>query len=528
MNLERMLIVTAVVASLGLLGVAAVVLRENRTLRTRLAVAFVALTLVPTLLSMASLLWGQLQPRIWAAHGILSSLENTLLLARHVLHERHLLAKGAADVALVRLVQSQSPDDSLLSELLQVRYVALYCAGAPGEESVRALRGPWTPAQATALLQDVLPGKRSGMGTPQLVRAPDGVSVVVGVAGPLELHGVPHYSMVVVPVDEAEAKAMEDVRLSYQRVQQLKFRQRELMQFVYIFVALLIAFLAFALVLAFLLARSLTRPLEQLQGAFESVAAGQLGTQVHGPTRGELGRLARGFNSMSRDLQRSHEQLVGATRLAAWQDVARRLAHEIKNPLTPITLSIHRLRKRLDGEDTVVRECLDTVLEETSHLKRLADEFSSFARLPKPKLETFDASGILQQVLDLYSAVPNVQMQARLDDVPAVLADRDQIRQVFTNLVKNAVEAMPRGGLLEVHSVREGEFVDFTFLDRGSGFPAGLGQRMFEPTFTTKATGSGLGLAIVRRILEDHGGDIQTGNRDDGGAWVRIRLRAAK
>jgi len=123
--------------------------------------------------------------------------------------------------------------------------------------------------------------------------------------------------------------------------------------------------------------------------------------------------------------------------------------------------------------------------------------------------------------------VPRLRLRAVIEEPTPVLGDRDQIRQVFTNLVKNAVEAMPQGGDLEVSSLRENGFVSITFIDQGCGFPEAAGEKVFDPTFTTKPSGTGLGLAIVRRILEDHGGDIQMGNRDAGGAWVRIRLRAA-
>ena len=523
----NVLIVVASSAALVLLVVAAVVLRENRTLRTRLAFAFVALALAPTLLSLATLVIGVQQPQMAVSPGILASVENTLVLARHVIGEHHGVARAAAQVALERLRAADTVPEDGLTDLLETRYEALYCAGAPGEETLRAHYGAWTAAQAATLVQDVLPGERAGSGVPQLLSAPNGTSIVVGVAGPLEKSGEPFYAMVAVTVDPDAARAIDEVRRSYQRLQQLRLWQERIRNSVLAFVALAIVFLGFALALSFMLSHRLTRPIGDLQRAFAAVAAGELGTQVPGRAGGEMGRLTQGFNRMSADLQRSHEQLVRATRLAAWQDVARRLAHEIKNPLTPITLSIHRLRKRLDGEDAVVRECLDTVLEETSHLKRLADEFSSFARLPKPRLEPLDAAETLQQVLELYSALPQVRLQATLADTPMVLADRDQLRQVFTNVVKNAVEAMPHGGQIDVGWERDGAFVVFTFLDQGCGFPLEVGSRVFEPTFTTKATGSGLGLAIVRRILEDHGGDIQAGNRDGGGAWVRIRLRIA-
>jgi len=490
---------------------------------------FVALALVPSLLSMVTL-WRQLQPQTWqrASRGVMWSLESAVVLARQILAERHAVADEAAQRALERVDRLQRVDPEALEGLLPGRYVALVCAGEAGAESVRALRGPWSIQQATHMLEDILPGKRSGAATPQLVTAPDSVSVVVGLAGPLSLQAEPHYAMVIIPVEREEADAMERVVKSYQRAQQLtRLEQLHVLNTGYSFAALAALFLGLALGGGIFLARTLTRPIESLRQAFEAVAAGELGIQVPGRPKGELGQLTDGFNRMSRDLQRSHEQLVRATRLAAWQDVARRLAHEIKNPLTPITLSIHRLRKRSAADDQVIQECLDTILEETAHLKRLADEFSSFARMPKPKLENLDAAEILHQVLDLYAAVPRLRLRAVIEEPTPVLGDRDQIRQVFTNLVKNAVEAMPQGGDLEVSSLRENGFVSITFIDQGCGFPEAAGDKVFDPTFTTKPSGTGLGLAIVRRILEDHGGDIQMGNRDAGGAWVRIRLRAA-
>ena len=174
--------------------------------------------------------------------------------------------------------------------------------------------------------------------------------------------------------------------------------------------------------------------------------------------------------------------------------------------------------------DEVIRECLDTVLEETSHLERLANEFASFARLPKPQLHRMDAIEVLRQVLELYGAHPGLTIDTRWERLPQVLGDRDQVRQVFTNIIKNAAESMQEAGTLSITAEAIHDSVCFTFLDEGSGFDVTTQERVFEPTFTTKTTGSGLGLAIVRRILEDHGGSIEMGNREGAGAWVRIRL----
>jgi nitrogen fixation/metabolism regulation signal transduction histidine kinase len=528
-SVEPIVLAAGVVLAAGLLGTALAFLIGNHTLRSRLVAVFVALALVPALLSTV-ILWWELQPRTWrsASRGIGLSLESALVLARNVLADRQALARDAAEVALQRLEARHHPDAADLTDLLPARYVAFFCAGEPGRERVLAVHGAWTPAQAALLMHDVLPAQRTTRDTPQLVTAPDSAQVVVGAAGPVLLEEHQLYALVVLALPEEEAHAIRAVVESYRRAQQLGLFERLLFRHVWFYLgAVALVFLMLAFGLGIGLGRTLTRPIVRLQQAFEAVAAGQLGHQVDTLPRGEMGRLTERFNEMSRDLETSHDDLVRATRLAAWQDVARRLAHEIKNPLTPITLSIHRLRTRLADQDEVVRECLDTVLEEASHLHRLADEFSSFARTPKPKLEKLDPAEILQQVLELYSAHPEVRMQAQLEGLPHVLADRDQIRQVFTNVVKNAVEAMPGGGNLEVHWAREDGAVALTFLDQGCGFPEAAGARVFDPTFTTKPTGSGLGLAIVRRILEDHGGDIEAGNRGEGGAWVRIRLRAA-
>ncbi len=529
MTIETLLLVLGLLVALGLLAAAVRVLVGDFTLRARLVVVFLALTLVPTLFTMVTL-WRELRPRfsLSTSRGIQRTMESSLVLARSVLADRHGMANEAARVALESLRAAERVDAAALDDLLLARYVAFFCAGDPGEESVRALRGGWNEEQATALMRDVLPGRRNDSSLAQLLTAPDSAEVVVGVAGPHVLNEEPHYAMVAVPVPYDEAQAIAEVFENYQRSLQMRFfEDLHTRNAVYALATFALVFLVVAVLVGVKLARTLTRPIEELERGFENVATGALGYQVDLRPSGELGRLTDGFNSMSRDLYKSHQQLVRATRQAAWQDVARRLAHEIKNPLTPITLSIHRVRKRIAQDDTVVQECLDTILEEASHLERLANEFSSFARLPKPQLRRVDPREVLQQVLELYASIPNVALRAQLDGLPEVLADRDQIRQVFTNLVKNAVEAMPRGGALEVSWTQENGYLSLTFEDRGGGFPAGAGDAVFDPTFTTKPTGSGLGLSIVRRILEDHGGDIEAGNRNDGGAWVRIRLRTA-
>ncbi len=525
--MEKLLLALTTLAAAVLLVAAVAAIRSARPLRTRLLVAFVALALVPSLLTLVAL-WRELAPpaRLRAARGVERATEAALGLARHTLALRHATALDGATTVAGRLAMNA---DSIPPGLDRI--------APPGCETLvydvrarrlRATHGGWTRADAEWFLaQPALAWPGANL-PPQLLSTPDSVSVVIAVA---RVPARPDERVLVaVPIEPQEARALVSVVESVRHSQRLDFledlRRRTAARLMAVFALLNVAA---AVGLGLQLARRVTRPIERLQRAFESVAGGDLGHQVDlgRDSEGEIGALLHGFNRMSRDVQESKFELVRATRLAAWQDVARRLAHEIKNPLTPITLSIHRLRGRIGAEDAVVRECLDTVLEETSHLERLANEFSTFARLPKPDLRTIDPVPVLQQVLDLYSAHPGIEVRAAFDAMPAIVADRDQVRQVFTNLAKNAVEAMPGGGTLQVDWHRDGERITIVFADSGSGFAPEALAHLFDPTFTTKPTGSGLGLAIVRRIVEDHGGSIEVENRTPRGAQIRVRLRVA-
>jgi nitrogen fixation/metabolism regulation signal transduction histidine kinase len=432
-----------------LLLAAVVVLRGAYGLRLRLIVIFLALAMVPTLLTIA-LLWRELQPQahVNSSVGIGQRMESALVLARKALTDRQDMARLAATQVQSKLQAGERVAPTLLEGLLVQPYVAFVCAGPAGEETILASHTAWAAAESQQFVRGVLPGQDPTRTVTQMVDAPDGSQVVVGIAS--ADHGTaPEPQTIVVLVAalvepqtaDAVTATVENVRRSRQLgiLEQLQIHSAGR-----VLATLALLFIVVAVTLGITLSKTLTRPIRRLQHALEDVTGGDFGRQVSPVPPGELGRLTRSFNTMSADLQASHQQLVQATRLAAWQEVARRLAHEIKNPLTPITLSIHRLRKRLADEDAVISECLDTVLEETSHLERLADEFASFARLPKPQLHAMDAVEILGQVLELYRAHPGLHIETRLAPVPQVLGDRNQLRQVFTNITKNAVESMRR------------------------------------------------------------------------------------
>jgi two-component system nitrogen regulation sensor histidine kinase NtrY len=221
-------------------------------------------------------------------------------------------------------------------------------------------------------------------------------------------------------------------------------------------------------------------------------------------------------------------------RRAAWSDVARRVAHEIKNPLTPIQLAAERLQRRFgaqDGKDgETFAKLTSTIVRQVGDLRRMVDEFSSFARMPKPTFREDNLGDVVKQSLFLHEvAHPEVRFALHMpDDAPPVmLCDRRLLAQAFTNLVKNAVEATERAGGVDRHVTadiaREGAAYIVTIADNGVGLPADRGS-ITLPYFTTRDGGTGLGLAIVKRIVEEHGGELHFHDRDGGGTQVKVIL----
>jgi two-component system nitrogen regulation sensor histidine kinase NtrY len=284
-----------------------------------------------------------------------------------------------------------------------------------------------------------------------------------------------------------------------------------------------------AILLGLFVSNWITRPVEALTAAARKVAQGQLDAQVEATASGEVGDLVATFNRMTSELRETTERLVTSERIAAWQEVARRLAHEIKNPLTPIKMSLETLvdaqksaNPRFPG---LFQESAGAVLEEVDRLKRIVDEFSRFARLPKPQLGPLDLGELAGQVLALFSSPrPGVRIQSELQRTLPIDGDRDQLTQVLVNLVKNAEEAMPGGGQLAVRTyARDGHAV-LDVADSGPGIKPEDRKRIFEPYFTTKAGGTGLGLAIAARIAQEHGGQLEAGVAPGGGALFSLSL----
>ena len=299
------------------------------------------------------------------------------------------------------------------------------------------------------------------------------------------------------------------------------------------FVAALAAAVAAAAVAARLLASRVTRPVEALRDAAARVAAGELGVRVGVSAQGELGELVRAFDAMSADLAQSRASLAHAERIAAWREVARRLAHEIKNPLTPIAMGVETLRDAFERGrpdfPEIFGEGTRAISDEVRRLKKIVDEFSRFARLPAPERAAVPPEELVAAALALFPESPGVTLSREVEPgLPPVHADRDQVLQVLLNLVRNALEAMPDGGALRVRAARAaGGGVAFTVSDTGPGIAPEDVARVFEPYFTTKQGGTGLGLAIAQRIAEEHGGALTAESRAGHGAAFTLTLPLA-
>ena len=290
------------------------------------------------------------------------------------------------------------------------------------------------------------------------------------------------------------------------------------------------AILVLVLVLGLSFASRLTRPLDDLAAGIERVAARDWSTKVPEPKPGSLRPLTARFNQMVGRLRSQEEELVRLERQAAWRNLARRLAHEIKNPLTPIQLAAEQLQDAYPGEDPGYRALLAEgtaiIREEVASLRELVREFSQFARLPEPALRPTELDDVLAAAAGLYGR-EKLRVPGALP-VRRVRCDPDEIHRVLINLVNNALHAQQETGQtvpveLHVEPPRDG-LVEIRVLDRGPGVPADQRERVFDPDFSTRNEGMGLGLAIVLGIVRAHGGTIRVEDRDGGGAAFAFTL----
>jgi nitrogen fixation/metabolism regulation signal transduction histidine kinase len=263
------------------------------------------------------------------------------------------------------------------------------------------------------------------------------------------------------------------------------------------------------------------------------VADGNWNVRVPAESRDELGQLARAFNQMTQHLVEQRDRLVQAERVAAWRELARRLAHELKNPLFPLQITVENLLRARQSEqfDEVFRESTSTLLAELATLRTIIGRFSDFAKMPAPQLQPVKVNDVVRGALRLFEAQfaapgkPAITVQLDLDEkLGAIQADADLLHRAAQNLILNALDAMPAGGTLTLRTRQAPDGIRLEISDTGKGLTQEECERLFTPYYTTKQHGTGLGLAIVQSVVSDHGGKISVASEPDRGTTFVIDL----
>jgi two-component system nitrogen regulation sensor histidine kinase NtrY len=293
--------------------------------------------------------------------------------------------------------------------------------------------------------------------------------------------------------------------------------------------------LLIALLLIWWFSARITHPVEELAVAAREVASGRWDARIDVRTYDEVGQLATAFNDMTRTLGVQKERLLQTERVAAWRELARRLAHELRNPLFPLQITVENLQRarQLDHEQfmEVFTESTATLKTELANLNSIVARFSDFSKMPAPRFERMNVNGSLHEVLRLFDAQfnevgkPAITRELFLKEgLPEIDGDPELLHRAFQNVVLNALDAMPAGGTLTLRTSDLDGKIRVEIADTGNGLTAEESARLFTPYYTTKAQGTGLGLAIVQSVVSDHHGTVSISSEEGRGTAIRIDL----
>lgn len=284
----------------------------------------------------------------------------------------------------------------------------------------------------------------------------------------------------------------------------------------------------------------ISRPIEDLTSAAEDVAAGNWERKVDdtGARNDEVARLIASFNQMTGELLRQRDRAVQAERVAAWRELARRLAHELKNPLFPLQITVENLMKARQQNspefNDIFSESTTTLLAELNNLKKIVGRFSDFSKMPTPRLQPVSVNQLLQEIGRLFTpqlsaAAKPIKLETKFTNADTTISgDPDLLRRAFENLVLNAIDAMPNGGTLRIATSAKSGIVAADISDSGAGLTEEEAKRLFTPYYTTKQHGTGLGLAIVQSVISDHGASIAVSSVPGKGTAFRMEFEQSK
>ncbi|MEQ1833356.1 MAG: HAMP domain-containing sensor histidine kinase [Candidatus Eisenbacteria bacterium] len=498
------------------------------TLRTRLFLALLTLALVPTLV-FAWFTQVQLHAATsrWYQAGVETALEAAIETNRTTLTRLETTAVERADAwagQLPALDADPAQRDRMRTGLRAagLDFAQVYERDSAEWRLAATVIAAGSAAADTVDLSSEIPAAMSGE---RLVRSPSGV---LGAVAPVRDGVTLVTGAWLNPAYFEQLNTVIEARKNYGRLGVLVDVARERVWLTIAALALAIA--VGAALLARALADGMTQPLSRLAAALEKVEDGARSHRLPESGARELKSLAVSFNAMTLRLAEARAALARAEREAAWRDLARKLAHEIKNPLTPMSLSIFSLQKRVDllpeADRAVARRSLGAMLEEIDQLTRLADNFSQYARLPEPRDEALDLSELARASSALHEPA-GLTLKVDCHEPLSVRGDRLLLTRALHNLLVNAFEASPAGSVVELVSGRTELEAWVEVRDRGTGIAPEIAAKAFEPYVSTKNRGSGLGLSLVHDIAGQHHGRVTLMNRDGGGALARLTLPLA-
>ncbi|HNS17100.1 MAG TPA: ATP-binding protein [Bacteroidales bacterium] len=333
-----------------------------------------------------------------------------------------------------------------------------------------------------------------------------------------------------VPFQNNDNKTIAYVNLPY-FARQSELRQ-EISMFLTAFANINVILIALATFVALIVSNYITRPMQLIREKMGKLKLGKTNEKIEWSGKDEIGNLVEEYNRMIGELANSADLLARSERESAWREMAKQVAHEIKNPLTPMKLSIQYLQKAWDEKapdwDLRLKRFTETLIEQIENLSLIATEFSDFAKMPQPLLERMDLKEVIQSAVSLFEDIQHIEFIASdMPDEPCwIWADRKQMLRVFNNLIKNSVQAIPvhQQGVVEISAHKEASDVVVHIRDTGIGIPSDQIPRIFTPSFTTKTGGMGMGLAIVKSIIVNTQGDIWFESREGKGTVFSFRL----
>jgi len=313
------------------------------------------------------------------------------------------------------------------------------------------------------------------------------------------------------------------------RLQYLQEYSREWGGMFLLSISIIVIFIA--ILISIYISRNITRPVLELSEAARDLSKGNFSVHLSKNSNDEIGILVDSFNDMVKELDTNRKEIYQKQILEAWRDMARRVVHEIKNPLTPIRLSAERIKRRWQENDpdidAVITQGTTTIIEEVDVLKNILSEFTKFARLPEMKKERAAINKIVESTVYAFSGHDGITFNVNIkEDVPAVQIDKNLIRQALNNLIQNSIEAMDQAGIIDIEAEysKERNLLLLSIRDNGPGISGNIAINIFKPGYTRKHKGTGLGLAIVEKIIIEHGGRIIFDPRYEAGALFVIEL----